>query len=53
MSAIFYHNEEQKRLAEASFKVYEAKKGKVKTQVVPATTFYDAEEYDHYCIFAE
>jgi len=45
MSAIFYHNEEQKRLAEETFKVYEAKKGKVQTLVLPATTFYDAEDY--------
>jgi peptide methionine sulfoxide reductase MsrA len=53
MSAIFYHNEEQKRLAEETFKVYEAKKGKVQTQVLPATTFYDAEEYDRCFIFSQ
>jgi len=52
-TAIFYHNEEQKRLAEAS------KKGlkntgkfakKIVTEIVPATTFYEAEEYheDYY-----
>jgi peptide-methionine (S)-S-oxide reductase len=47
-SAIFYHNEEQKRLAEASKKALEQTKrfpGPIYTEVVPATTFYPAEEY--------
>jgi len=46
MSAVFYHNDEQKRLAEATLK--EAQKTIVKpiqTQILPASTFYDAEEY--------
>jgi peptide-methionine (S)-S-oxide reductase len=47
-SAIFYHNEEQKRLAEASKKALEQSKrfpGPIYTEIVPATTFYPAEEY--------
>lgn len=52
-SAIFYHNEEQKRLAEESKKALEAS-GKfdkpIVTEIVPASTFYPAEEYhqDYY-----
>lgn len=47
-SAIFYHDEEQKRLAEESRKKVEATKpfkGPIVTQIVPASTFYAAEEY--------
>ncbi|MBM4133626.1 MAG: peptide-methionine (S)-S-oxide reductase MsrA [Nitrospira sp.] len=47
-SAIFYHNEEQKRLAEESKKKVEATKPfkePVVTQIAPAATFYAAEEY--------
>jgi peptide-methionine (S)-S-oxide reductase len=47
-SAIFYHDEEQKRLAEASKQELE-KSGRFKqpiaTQIVSATAFYPAEEY--------
>jgi peptide methionine sulfoxide reductase msrA/msrB len=52
-SVIFYHNEEQKRLAEKSKKVLQ-ESGKFKkplvTEIVPFTNFYDAEEYhqDYY-----
>ena len=52
-SAIFYHDEDQKRLAEESKKELE-KSGRFKepiaTQIVPATVFYPAEEYhqDYY-----
>ncbi len=52
-SAIFYHNEEQKRLAQESKKALEAS-GKfhkpIVTEIVPASTFYPAEEYhqDYY-----
>jgi peptide-methionine (S)-S-oxide reductase len=52
-SAIFYHDEEQKRIAEAS-KERLAKSGKFKkpivTEITAATTFYPAEEYhqDYY-----
>lgn len=52
-SAIFYHNEAQKKLAEESKKALIAS-GKFKkpivTEIVPATTFYPAEEYhqDYY-----
>lgn len=47
-SAIFYHDEEQKKLAEASKDALE-KSGKWKhpvvTQIVPAPSFHKAEEY--------
>jgi peptide-methionine (S)-S-oxide reductase len=47
-SAIFYHDVEQKRLAEAS-KTELAKSGRFKqpivTEIVPASTFWPAEEY--------
>jgi peptide-methionine (S)-S-oxide reductase len=47
-SAIFYHTEEQKRLAAESKKALEQSKrfpGPIYTEIVPATTFYPAEEY--------
>ncbi|HTZ40216.1 MAG TPA: peptide-methionine (S)-S-oxide reductase MsrA [Syntrophales bacterium] len=47
-SAIFYHSEEQKRLAEASKKALEQSKrfpGPIYTEIVPAATFYPAEDY--------
>ncbi len=52
-SAIFYHSEEQKRLAEESKKAIEESRklhGPVQTQIVPAQPFYKAEEYhqDYY-----
>ena len=47
-SAIFYHNEEQKRIAEKS-KAELAASGRfnkpIVTEIVPAITFYPAEEY--------
>ncbi|WP_027417220.1 peptide-methionine (S)-S-oxide reductase MsrA [Aneurinibacillus terranovensis] len=47
-TAIFYHNEEQKRKAEASKKAL-AESGRfpkpIVTQILPASTFYPAEEY--------
>lgn len=47
-SAIFYHNDEQKRLAEASKRQLELS-GRfdrpIATQIVAASTFYPAEEY--------
>ncbi len=52
-SAIFYHNDEQKRLAEESREELE-KSGRfnkpIVTEIVPLTTFYEAEEYhqDYY-----
>jgi peptide-methionine (S)-S-oxide reductase len=52
-SAIFYHDEEQKRLADASKKAIE-KSGRFKkpivTEIVAASSFYRAEEYhqDYY-----
>ena len=51
-SAIFYHDDAQKRLAEESKKALEDSgrlKGKVFTEIVPASEFYPAEEYhQHY-----
>ena len=46
MSAAFYHNDEQKRLAELT-KDREAVKRKetIYTEVLPASTFYRAEDY--------
>ncbi|KAJ1970160.1 hypothetical protein IWQ62_000129 [Dispira parvispora] len=45
-SAIFYHNEEQKALAEQSKREQEVQLGKpVVTEIVPAQTFYPAEEF--------
>jgi methionine-S-sulfoxide reductase len=52
-TAIFYHNEEQKRLAEASKQALKDS-GRydkpIVTEVVPATEFYEAEDYhkDYY-----
>jgi peptide-methionine (S)-S-oxide reductase len=51
-SAIFYENDDQKRLAEESKKALEDSgrlKGRIFTEIVPATEFYPAEEYhQHY-----
>ena len=45
MSAVFYHNAEQKKLAEDSLKVARGNASKpIQTQILEATTFYDAEE---------
>jgi peptide-methionine (S)-S-oxide reductase len=45
-SAIFTHDDEQRRLAETSKADLEQKHGwTVVTEIVPATTFYPAEEY--------
>lgn len=47
-SAIFYLNEDQRKAAEASKKKLEEQprfQGKIVTQIVPASTFYPAEEY--------
>lgn len=49
-SAIFYNNEEQKKVSENLIKLLEAKGYKVATQLVPASEFYIGEEYhrDYY-----
>ncbi len=51
-SAIFYHNEEQRRLALQSKEELEKSKrfkGPIVTEIVPATEFYPAEDYhQHY-----
>ncbi len=52
-TAIFYHDAEQKRLAEASKRALEASgklPGPIVTEIVPLTAFYPAEEYhqDYY-----
>ena len=47
-SAIFYHSEEQKNTAEKSLKELDALgkwKSPIVTQIVPASTFYEAEDY--------
>ena len=47
-SAIFYHNDEQKRLAEQSMKELDASgrfKKPIVTEIVAATEFYPAEDY--------
>jgi peptide-methionine (S)-S-oxide reductase len=47
-SAIFYHDDEQKRLAEASKAKLEASgrfRRPIVTEITPASTFYRAEEY--------
>jgi peptide-methionine (S)-S-oxide reductase len=47
-SVIFYHNEEQKRLAEASSQARSASgqyRKPIATEIVPATAFWRAEEY--------
>jgi peptide-methionine (S)-S-oxide reductase len=51
-SAIYYHDEEQRRLAEESKQALETSgrlKGPIVTEIVPASEFYPAEEYhQHY-----
>ena len=48
-SAIFYHSVEQKKIAEASRKKWEGKlidkTKKIVTEIVPAKTFFPAEDY--------
>ena len=45
-SAVFYHNEEQKKLAEATKKKWEEKFGKrIWTEIAKAVVFYRAEDY--------
>jgi len=49
--AIFYHNDEQRRLAEATKQKYQARfQQPIQTEITAATTFYKAEEYhqDYY-----
>ena len=46
MSALFYHNDAQKKLALGTQEREEARKGtRIATEVLPATTFYVAEDY--------
>lgn len=46
MSAVFYHDEEQKLLAERTMKEHQKEIARpIVTQILPAETFYDAEDY--------
>jgi len=46
MSAIFYHNDQQKALAEETMKAEAKKRNRtVQTKILPAGEFYDAEDY--------
>jgi peptide-methionine (S)-S-oxide reductase len=46
MSAVFYHNDAQKKLALETREREEARRGtRIATEVLPATTFYVAEDY--------
>jgi peptide-methionine (S)-S-oxide reductase len=49
-TAIFYHNDEQKQLAEASIARVAERFDTVYTEIISASTFYPAEEYhqDYY-----
>ena len=44
-TAIFYHNQEQRKLAEQSRKNLEATFGNIATELLPEQTFYIAEDY--------
>ena len=44
-SAIFYHNDEQKKIALETLKEQEGARGKIHTAIAPATEFYLAEDY--------
>lgn len=45
MSAVFYHNEEQKRLAMESLEQVQKTMAKpIQTQILKTSTFYEAEE---------
>lgn len=49
-SAVFYHNEEQKQIAEKVIKLFEQEKvydDPIVTEVTPFKTFYLAEDYHH------
>ena len=46
MSAVFFHNDEQQRLAlETKQREAVKRNGKIFTQILPASTFYLAEDY--------
>jgi peptide-methionine (S)-S-oxide reductase len=46
MAAVFYHNDEQKKLAEESRRREASKRDKrIQTQILPFTAFYRAEDY--------
>lgn len=52
MSAIFYHDEEQKKEAELTKADHQKKvKSPIVTKILPAKTFYDAEKYVNYTVY--
>lgn len=52
MSAIFYHDDEQKQLAEQTCDEHQKTlRRPIVTKILPAKRFYDAEEYVLYKIF--
>jgi len=52
-SGIFYHDEEQKKIAEEVTKLANEKwwKGKIVTQILPAGEWWDAEDYHQVCFW--
>ena len=50
MSAIFYHSDQQKALAEKSMAESQNKfRKQITTLILPAEKFYDAEKYENCC----
>ena len=50
MSAIFYHSDQQKALAEKSMAESQNKfRKQITTLILPAEEFYDAEKYENCC----
>ena len=45
MSALFYHNEQQREVAQKKIDALKASGATVATKLLPATKWHDAEEY--------